>query len=218
MEIEAKFILPDEATLARLLNLEQLAGSPVGPARHVPTHDIYLDTPAYTLLAAGFSCRWRRKDDHGPILTLKSLNRGHGVLHRREEVETRLPADADWTPQHWPSSPAAALTLDLAQDAPLVPLFELHQERWVRLVGPDQHTPLIELSLDRVRFSSQSAPALLAMEAELLADAGEALLHALVAELQTVWQLTVDYRSKFEYGLALTQPALLARWQQGDRP
>lgn len=216
MEIEAKFILPDEATFARLLHLQQLAGSPVGPARRVPTHDVYVDTPAHALLAAGFSCRWRRKDDRGPILTLKSLNRGHGALHVREEVETRLPVDADWTPQHWPPSPAAALTLDLVQDAPLVSLFELHQERWVRLIGPAQPSPLIELSLDRVHFSSQPAPTLLAVEAELLADAGEALLHALAAELQTVWQLAVDHRSKFEYGLALAQPALLARWQQGD--
>lgn len=216
MEIEAKFILPDETTLEQLLQVQQLAGWPVGPARRVPTHDVYLDTPAHTLLAAGFSCRWRRKDDRGPILTLKSLNRGQGALHIRQEVEARLPADADWTPQHWPPSATAVLVLELTQAAPLVPLFELRQERWVRLIGAPQQSPLIELSLDRVHFSGQSAPDLLAVEAELLADAGEALLHLLAAELQAGWQLAVDNRSKFEYGLAWAQPALLARWQQGD--
>ena len=208
MEIEAKFIIPDEATFARLSDRADLGGHVLSAAQVKQVHDVYLDTTDQRLLRAGMTCRVRRKDGGAPLLALKSLGVAQGALHSREELETALPAHAGYDPTAWPLSPAQSLLLDLTQGAMLLPLFDLSQQRSVRLLLDDAARALIELSLDRVRYTAQADRVWLGLEAELLAEEARTLLDRIALDLETVWGLSPQPRSKFEQGLALVYP----RW------
>ncbi len=207
MEIEAKFIVPDEATFARLARLKTLHGYRLAAAQIKHLHDVYLDTVAYDVLRGGYACRLRRKNGTAPLLALKSLSPASGVVHVREELENALHATCGLDYTAWPSSPAVVLLHALARGEPLAPLFELYQQRRVQvLLHPAGH-PLIELSLDRVRYAGASGEEL-GLEAELLAPDARPLLDQLAGELQTTWGLVPQIRTKFEQGLSLACPQL----------
>lgn len=210
MEIEAKFIIPDRTTFDHLLEVEALGGCALSPARLKYLDDQYLDTASGGFLAGGFACRMRMDGDGGRLLTLKSLTPAHGLLHERQELEVRLPAQGGLDPATWPACDATVLARQLGQGQPLMVLFELRQERHQRLATPPRSvTPAVELSIDRVSFEAV-ADDLLGVEAELLPNSDQTVLRAIIDDLHQAWGLTPEPISKFERGLAQMRPELLS--------
>jgi CHAD domain-containing protein len=63
MEIEAKFSVPDDEVLAKLLAADELAGFRLAPAVELELLDVYLDTVDGRLAAAGYTLRRRSSGD-----------------------------------------------------------------------------------------------------------------------------------------------------------
>ncbi len=198
MEIEAKFAVSDAETFQRLQAIDRLAGLPLSEGRVQRVRDTYLDTRDRRILAAGYACRRRERDD-GILITVKSLQHPDGAVHRREEFETTLPSDQP--PAEWSPSPARGLVLRVAGDAPLAPLCVIEQTRVARAISRDGQQ-IAELSLDDVRVDARdSSLAFFELEIELTEPDGADALAALVTCLQDEWKLQPEPRSKFERAL-----------------
>lgn len=204
MEIEAKFSIPDQATFDRLRVVETLGGLWASPAVLRQDHDRYLDTAERAVMRSGYACRLRSSPTRN-LITVKALTPASGHLHSRQEIEVTLPPESTEDPITWPATEARQLIAALSQGQPLETLFEVWQERYVRLLRasetPETASPLIELSLDRVRLGGMAKPGFFELEAELLKDYARLQLAALAAELQERWCLAPEPRSKFERGL-----------------
>ncbi len=131
VEIEAKFLLPDEETLERLVAVPCLAGFELGPPRTLLHRDTYLDTADRRLEAAGWVCRVRRREGEPAVVTLKSRTVGEEGIMRREERNLVLPRES-LEPARWPSGPFRETVLALAAGRPLVSLACLWQRRTLR--------------------------------------------------------------------------------------
>jgi len=199
VEIEAKFAVPDEKTLARLGAAGELAGCALGAPTLVEVRDAYLDTPSRAILAAGFVLRHRDRE-HDVVMTLKSTGDAAGGIHRREELEITLPRYV--APADWPAGPLRDRVLQLCGGAPLQPLVELTQLRRFRAVTREGRE-LAELALDEVTVATAAgelAP-YREVEVELRPDGTEADLERLARSLRDDWGLTPQRRSKFERAL-----------------
>ena len=204
MEIEAKFVLEDTATLEQIAALHHLAGFTVSSGKVKKIHDVYLDTADRALFAAGYTCR-RREGDGGILVTVKHLGRATDGIHRREEFEIRLPTDQP--PVDWEPSPARDLVRNISGNEKLEPLFELDQTRRTRVIRRGKIS-IAELSLDavKVKFGARTLN-FLELEVELLPLGTEEELQAIVQHCQTKWNLRAEPRPKFERALEfLTTP------------
>jgi inorganic triphosphatase YgiF len=209
MEIEAKFTIVDASTLERLLEVPTLAGMQAGPARRKPVHDRYLDTADRRFMRNGFACRLRDKGD-GWLATMKGLGAAEGALHRRTELEAILPV-GELNVQNWPPGEAREVALALSAGQPLELIFEMWQERNVRLLRSQSgEDPVIELSLDVVRCDGQDSAPWFELEGELLPAGSVQQLEALIDTLAGQWGVVPESRSKFERGLPAADAALLA--------
>ena len=210
MEVEAKFIIPDELTFQHLLEATSLAGFDLAEGTVAELHDQYLDTAGRALQAGGYACRIRRQASQ-TLVTLKGLGTVTGAVHRRIEHQVDLPESLP--PQDWPSSVARDLTLRLSGGDPLLPLFEIEQTRHQRTLHQGEHA-VAELNLDRARLCRGGvvAPAFLELEVELLPGGSEADLDRIAVELQERWELVPQTQSKFARGLARfdTRPVSLS--------
>jgi CHAD domain-containing protein len=206
MEIEAKFIVPDENTFQRLQAAGDLAGYELTASRVKTVHDTYLDAAGRPVLAAGYACR-QREQDEGALVTLKGLGAAEDAIHRREELEVLLAASTP--PAEWPASPVRDRVQQLIGDASLMPLFELRQVRDVRSLSTGQRDGLegrvvAEWSLDQVSVvAGGQEQAYFELEVELTGQGTEDDLATIVACLQDEWGLKPEPRSKFERGLTL---------------
>ena len=209
LEIEAKFILPDEHIFRRLVDVDELGGLRLSTAQVKQVRDRYVDTAQGAFLRGGYACRLRAVGDVR-LVTLKSIAVADDAVHRREEVEVRLtPTQASGPVDLWPASEATDFARHFCAGQPLELLFELQQERHVRLAtrrGEDQ--PVIEVSVDHVCFSDDSVCQVYELEAELLPAGRLADLTPLTVELIEQWALLPQAMSKFERGLALCCPEL----------
>jgi len=202
MEIEAKFSLPDMATYHHLRSLGELAGFNLSAGGEQKVRDIYLDTADRVILAAGFACRRRERDEDMQI-TLKGLGNAESAIHRREELEISLPADQP--PTQWPAGPVRDYVLSLIGESPLTPLFDLQQRRFVRHVTQDERS-VAELSLDEVFLSiGDREETYLELEIELTDQGTDSDIVAITRYLKEELALTPEPRSKFERALALLQ-------------
>lgn len=202
MEIEAKFALPDPETFRRLQTIDHLTGFALSASQVKRVCDTYLDTAERLILAAGYACR-RREQSEGTLITLKGLGGVKGAIHRREELEVLLPADAPAA--QWPSGPVRDRVDELIGDAPLMPLFDLQQTRIVRQVNQGERQ-VAELSLDEVHLAVDDRElAYFELEVELRPQGTEDDLTAIVICLQDEWGLEPEPRSKFERALAFLQ-------------
>ncbi len=165
LEVEAKFVIPDEQTFQQLLDAGTLAGFHLGETTVAELHDCYQDTASAASRSNGYAYRLRRRGDRY-LATLKGLGTALGAVHRRQEYEVELAAPL--VPQQWPPSRARDLALEFCENRPLIPMFKL---------DPDSLQPLIhhaeravaELSLDRVSLHRGGLVAsYLELEAELL--------------------------------------------------
>ncbi len=202
MEIEAKFAVPDEATLNRLAQVDRLAGYTLLPAKIKRVHDTFMDTPDRAVLASGHVCRQRDYGDH-LVMSLKSGHTVEGGVHRREELEVTLPRPMPIA--QWPDSAIRSKLLMLIGQAALTPLFDQWQTRVVRMM---QHMDRIyaEFSADRVELARGSRRAVyFEMEVELKEAGTDDDLKAIVTCLKDEWGLQPEARSKFERALAFSQ-------------
>ncbi len=232
MEIEAKFSIPDLKTFEKLQEARELAGADtdhpfkLSASQTESIRDVYLDTLSRAMLAQGYACRKRMSDD-GTWITLKSLGDVEGAVHKREELEVKVPDDA--APASWPDGPVLDRICALVGKAPLVSLFTLEQTRttrWVQHEGQAADTdhpadtnhladtPLAELSLDAVHLTmGDQTQRYYELEIELMDNASgnttsENALRSISEYIREVWQLQPDVRSKFEHGLAFVdQPS-----------
>ena len=207
IEIEAKFIVPDEATWQRLLEMWELGGFRLEPGPTRQVSDSYRDTADRAIYRGGYACRIRREGDRR-IATLKGLGMADGAVHQRAQHEVTL--DAGEAPADWPASPARKLALALSQGEPLIELFSLSQQRHTRTVQAGDRL-VAELSLDVVEMhigdESKTTPSAtlrtsFEVEVELAPDGTPDDLALVVADLRNEWRLQPQPRSKFEQGLA----------------
>ncbi len=199
MEIEAKFAIPNRDVYRQLVRLRAVAGYELIPVGSAQVTDEYFDTADARWVAAGYTCRLRAEDG-AFVATLKGLGGVTGVVHRRDELEVRLPARVS-DPALWPESAARTLALELTGAAVLQPLFQLSQQRTRADVMAGSRR-VAQLSLDAVRAAVGQRPALYyELEVELAPAGTEADLAALAAALAEAWQLTPEPRSKFARAL-----------------
>ncbi|HEY5118380.1 MAG TPA: CYTH domain-containing protein [Anaerolineales bacterium] len=203
MEIEAKFNVPSREVFRMLQAIDRLAGFDLSDGLVRRVHDTYLDTQARRLFSAGYACRMRRQGDDC-LITLKGLGGARDAIHRREELEAFCPPSL--IPAQWPASPTRDRILELIGSAPLAPLFELQQERWVRnLLRGEQR--IAELSLDDVRVvAAGREQTYLELEVELNPQTDETVLESIAACLRAEWKLPPQPRSKFERAISLMLP------------
>ncbi len=224
MEVELKYSFGSEQAFQQLLEATALGGFRLEPVEALEVHDRYLDTEDTALLKAGYACRLRREHDCSLrheggrcLATIKGLGGAKGAYHRRIEHEVELPELL--LPQDWPSCPARDLALSLSGERPLLPLFDLRQERHRRCLY-DGDRLAAELSLDQVQFcdGQEVKASWLELEAELPPDGDSQDLDRLAAALDNREGLTPQPKSKFERGLALLpswtqEPEVRARTQ-----
>ncbi|MGB3715859.1 MAG: CYTH domain-containing protein [Candidatus Promineifilaceae bacterium] len=199
-ELEAKFAVPDPGVFWRLQASDHLAGFALSLLQTKSVWDTYLDTDDRRLRSAGYSCR-RRETSEGISITLKSLDRAEGALHRREEWELRLAANLP--PVAWPDSPLRDRVLKLIGQNKLRTLFDLEQIRVKRMVEQEAQ-PVAEISLDSVSLVAHGQEHVFhELEVELLPGVPEETLAVTAACLQEEWHLQPEPQSKFERALHL---------------
>lgn len=200
MEVEAKFLVPDDETLARLAQTDELAGYVVGPGAERRDADTFLDTAGRRLLAAGYYFR-RRETTDGVRLTLKQLVAPADGVLRREEIEALVAADVPLA--EWPEGELRSRVEALTGGEPLEPMLTLAQVRVARVVRKGRRE-VAELSLDRVTASAQDGDrGWLECEVEARGKGGDADVTALATVLREEWGLTPEGRAKFTRALEL---------------
>ncbi|HTX70515.1 MAG TPA: CYTH domain-containing protein, partial [Thermoleophilia bacterium] len=178
MEVEAKFLVPDDETFARLIETASLAGYDVRPGIERRDADTFLDTPGRRLLAAGYYFR-RRETTDGVRLTLKQLVAPSDGVLRREEIEALVAADVPVA--EWPAGELRSRVEGLTGGEPLESMLTLAQVRVARVVRKGRRE-VAELSLDRVTASSPDGDrGWLEAEVEARGKGGDADVAALAA-------------------------------------
>jgi len=200
MEVEAKFLVPDDETFARLIETASLAGYDVRPGIERRDADTFLDTPGRRLLAAGYYFR-RRETTDGVRLTLKQLVAPSDGVLRREEIEALVAADVPVA--EWPAGELRSRVEGLTGGEPLESMLTLAQVRVARVVRKGRRE-VAELSLDRVTASSPDGDrGWLEAEVEARGKGGDADVAALAATLRDEWGLVPEGRAKFTRALEL---------------
>lgn len=216
MEIEAKYKITgtlDPATISAL----DLTPYAVRAGEQLAHHDIMLDTPERAITGSRHSLRLR--DENGTtILTFKGPDTVEGSIHRREEIEARLPAsgtDANGAPatgrsaggaydyRTWPKKLAQRVEALVGTSDKLGPLIEVVVKRQTWIVERDGEQ-IGELDLDEgtILAGGASEP-VHELELELKEHGTPDDLASLDARLQAALPLTPEPRSKLERGLAL---------------
>ena len=204
VEIEAKFKVADPMMFWQLQTCTELAGHELSPSRATPVWDTYLDTTRRAILRAGFSCRQRETQD-GVQMTLKSLDRADGAIHRRGEWQVNLSAAR--SPDLWPESQVRDRVRHMIASEPLMPLFNLEQMRIVHQLCQGS-IALAEMSMDSVTMAAGARKRVFhELEIELMPAMPESVLTEIVQRLQERWELLPEPLSKFERGLALLDSA-----------
>ncbi|MGZ4200180.1 MAG: CHAD domain-containing protein, partial [Thermoleophilia bacterium] len=222
MEIEAKFNVPDAATLERLGELGELAGYELAGREVADMTDVYLDTDDRALQAAGLVCRRRDRGDR-VVITVK--RRGDApasggaaggdetsAIHRRDEWETVVPGALApiAAPASWPAGEARERVLAAAHERPLKALVEVRQSRVMRNLTREGRI-IAELSLDTLTIVTPGGPLTPQheVEVELKGDGTEADLAQIAALLQGDFALEPQPLSKFERAMAAlaTEPS-----------
>jgi len=194
MEIESKFAVPDEATWLRLQSVEQVAGYTLSAGELKQVHDTFMDTPAHEILSSGHVCRQREVDGQ-IVMTLKSKQQVVGVVHRREELEVTLPHAMPIG--QWPPSEIRDRLLSVIGDVPLTPLFDQHQQRFVRWARQSDRV-VAEMSVDHVELAfDDREQSYFEVEFELKGAGTEDDLAEIAACLIADWGLRPEPRSKF---------------------
>ena len=200
MEVEAKFRVPDEGTLAALEVAPAIAAYDVSEGERRHDRDTFLDTPARAFLARGYYLR-RRETGDGIRLTLKQLLSDAGGVLRREELEMLVAVDVPV--DEWPEGDLRSRVQEVAGGEPLEPLLALEQERMARRVSREGRE-VAELSLDRVTVQAAEGERVwFEAEVETRGAGGDGDLEALAGELRERWALVPETRAKVARALEM---------------
>jgi inorganic triphosphatase YgiF len=198
LEIEAKFRVTRRSTYDRIRALTRIGRYSLLEGRMEKVLDVYMDTTERTLLSAGYACRCREREG-ALLITVKSVVPPLNDVHRREELEVRIPLGA--APAAWPDSAAREKVLGLIGENPLQELFRLSQIRFVRPVVEGDRR-VASASLDEVSVGARSAVRQWReLEVELAPTGTEADLAVISGWLQTTLGLRSATGSKFEKAL-----------------
>jgi inorganic triphosphatase YgiF len=195
MVYQAKFRVGNPETFLRLQMVDGLANFRLSPPQIHDVCDTYMDTRGRRLLAAGYSFRKREQPD-GLMMTLATLSKPAGGVHRWEKYEILLASDR--RPANWPESPIRTRMLQLTGKEHLVPLVRLQQTRIIRsLYRNEQQIAVVRL--DSVGQLNGAKPQVrFEMEVELTSLAGEETLIDIVEYLENEWDLWSERETKFE--------------------
>ena len=197
-ELEAKLVVPDEATFRALGAAEEVAGLRIRPKGERLQQDTYVDTRGLRFFRAGYACRLRHVG-HRAFATLKGLGSEVGGIHEREEIEEELDNPSIGALLRT-TGPSGRLARWLSSGEQVVPLFTVVTLRQLATVS-DGRRECIEMALDRARFFGPAGELLL-LEAELESlDGDRGLLERAARELRRRYGLTASGLSKFERGL-----------------
>ncbi len=197
-ELEAKLVVPDEATFAALARAERIGNLRVRPRGSRLQQDTYVDTASLRLLRAGYACRLRHVG-HRAFATLKGLGGTAGALHDREEFEREIDNPSIGCLLRMEEPPGTTVRW-LAAGEQVVPLFVVVTLRRLAAVssGPRE---CFEMALDRAKFFGPGGElGLLELELESL-DGDRDLLEGAASELRRAYGLAASGLSKFERGL-----------------
>ncbi len=201
-EIELKLAI-DPVQAARLGRLPLVRNSTAGRPVRRKLHSVYYDTPERDLLRSGAALRLRRD---GPrwVQTLKSGGGVEAGLHRRNEIESRVPAQLlDY--RALAESGHGEVFADPARRARLVPVFVTDFVRTIRHVEPTPGTR-IEIAFDQGSITSGDATAPISeLELELKSGLAEGILDFAAALVQQAPALRLEARTKAERGYALAE-------------
>jgi inorganic triphosphatase YgiF len=157
-------------------------------------HDTFMDTPAHDILLSRHVCR-KREVDGQIVMTVKSNQQVVGAIHRREELEVTLPYEMPIG--QWPPSEIRDRLLSVIGDVPLTPLFDQHQQRFVRWATLGDRV-VAEMSVDRVELVfDDRQQSYFEVEFELKGAGTEDDLAEIAACLIADWGLRPEPSSKF---------------------
>ena len=222
MEIEAKFLIENAEQASALI--ESLKSQVPHPPTRVDIVDSYWDTPDWTLFGAGWAYRWRNASGE-KSLTLKSIDGGREVLHRRLEVEQPGPESPENPGDIVPHGQIAD-HLDGLDLTDLRELFRVNNSRRIFEIRTADET-LVQAAVDQVTVSAlgpleeppTDGAAFMELELELVEGREESLLR-LAKTMQKRFSLVQSRRGKFDRGLqmaGLSPPgAGLTRWGYED--
>lgn len=218
-EIEAKFIIRRPEQVDKALGALAANGFTVSPQGAEEHADVYYDTPDWSVLAAGWACRVRRRPGRGEV-TLKSLDDADAAVLVRSEISQALTGHHQPGPLSLPDGPVREKLEGILGDKPLVELFRVSARRTVYdLEKTGAKSLRIEVDVDECRIEAERATEkatgiLEFTELELESKSGSAAdLESVAGLLHEEAGLTRGRFSKFERGLqaaGLEIDALLA--------
>ncbi|HMO57614.1 MAG TPA: CYTH domain-containing protein [Roseiflexaceae bacterium] len=199
MEVEAKYAIDDAGwqlvPTLRTVGAFTLVAAPMPEQQQ----NIYFDTPAYALRAAGYGLRLRMIGDRR-IATLKGPAHIRNGIHERSEWEIDVATDQ---PASWPAGDLRNRALALAQGGELRPILTITTQRR-HLYAWHAQRQIAEISLDDACISvAGHEERFRELEAELLPDAPRELFDAFVHALGEVLTLTPQSISKLARGFVL---------------
>ena len=154
MEIESKFLVPEETDFKALENLSRLASYTLSEAKIQIIEDIFLDTENKDIMAAGYYLRIRKAaGEKGKWVTIKSLGGFEGGTHRREEYVSFLPEGLSVL--ECPNLRIRNMIFEFTSGLDLSPLITLKQKRLIRKLNLEEKH-VADLYLDRVNLKSES--------------------------------------------------------------
>ena len=203
LETEAKFLIEDTAHVSDLI--DSLDSYDVLSVSATDIVDDYWDTPGWHLFGAGWAYRWRDRSGD-KIMTLKSYKLGDGIVHRRREVECRVPAFPQDGSHPLVAEHVAGRSEGL-RSGDLRKLFRVRTHRRLFDVRLSDDT-LVQVGIDRTTITTDGpvkkpAPGRMTfVELEIeLKQGREESLRELAAETQQRFGLLAARLSKFERGL-----------------
>ncbi len=213
MEIEAKFLAPDEATFAHMRQVRALGPYEVRDTRTKHVQDRYLDTMDLSFYNRNLFVRLREASG-SLLLTIKGAGTGvtEGSIHTRDEYETHV---TSLNVSTWPESDVRRIVEEVAQGKPLHDLFRLDQTRTVSNLYEGERV-VAELSLDDVTIYAPTGPVRsYEVEIELLPEGHLDDLRALSRLLTGEYGLLPQPLSKFERAMRLRADD--GRWEPVTR-
>ncbi len=197
MEIESKFLVPEEMDFKALENLSRLASYTVSEAKIQLNEDTFLDTENKDIMAAGYYLRVRKDSgEKGKWITIKSLGGFKAGTHRREEYVSFLPDGLSVL--ECPDLRIRNMIFEFTSGLNLFPLITLKQKRIIRQLKLEEK-PVADLYLDRVNLKSESRKKIYnELEVELKSGGTVEDLEAIRDFLLGHYKLAESPFSKFE--------------------
>lgn len=154
MEVESKFLVPEETDFKALENLSSLDYYTVSGAKVQLNEDTFLDTENKDIMAAGYYLRVRKDSgEKGKWITIKSLGGFKAGTHRREEYVSFLPEGLSVL--ECPDLRIRNMIFEFTSGLSLFPLITLKQKRIIRQLKLEEK-PIADLYLDRVNLKSEN--------------------------------------------------------------